>query len=398
MSNLKALNEKRNALINEANQILDASVTEVRGLTEDENSAYEAKMAEAENIKATIDKLEQRAAEDAVVEVEERKEDAEMAKEEKRELTIEAALADEIRAVEDYIKGKSSEEVRAMSTNSSTGGITIPTHLYDQIIGKLYEVAPLFAKARRFTPVSGTLEILRESTMGEAGYVGEMTNITPSDFTFDKVKLEQKRCGSAVELSQHLVNDSGIDIVAYAKEILAKRLGFALDRSVVKGNKNSEFEGLLSAPEQCNVTLEGSVSTYDDYREAFNSMHLDLVGDAEWIMSRAEFNRLSKLKDELGHYFMEADIINGKPVYKIHGLPINITDAMEAPKGTSGECVAILVNMPAAYATMVKKQAEMKHISGDTTQALRGSHLLLLDIYADGKIINENAIKKLVVA
>ena len=397
MSRIKALQEKRNALIKEADELLNVSIDEVRSLTDEEQSQYDEKMAEAAKLKKTIETIEERAAENAEVELEEKREEgAEMHQEEKREL--EDLLNDEIRAVEDYIKGNVTDEVRSMTTSGGSGGITIPTHLYDQIIRKLYEVAPLFAKARRFTPVSGTLEILRESTMGEAAYVGEMTNLTPQDFSFDKVKLEQRRCGSAVELSQHLINDSGIDIVAYAKEILTKRLGFALDRSVVKGNKATEFEGLLSAPESCNVKLEGTVSTYDDYREAFNSMHLDLVGDAEWIMSRAEFNRLSKLKDQLGHYFMSADIINGKPVYKIHGLPINITDAMEAPKGNNGECVAILVNMQAAYATMVKKQAEMKHIYGDTTQSLRGSHLLLLDIYADGKIINENAIKKLVVA
>lgn len=397
MSRIKALQEKRNALIKEADELLNVSIDEVRSLTDEEQTQYDEKMAEAAKLKKTIETIEERAAEEAEVEVEEKREEgAEMHQEEKREL--EDLLNDEIRAVEDYIKGNVTDEVRSMTTAGGSGGITIPTHLYDQIIRKLYEVAPLFAKARRFTPVSGTLEILRESTMGDAAYVGEMTNLTPQDFTFDKVKLEQRRCGSAVELSQHLINDSGIDIVAYAKEILTKRLGFALDRSVVKGNKNSEFEGLLSAPETCNVKLEGKVSTYDDYREAFNNMHLDLVGDAEWIMSRAEFNRLSKLKDELGHYFMSADIIDGKPVYKIHGLPINITDAMKAPEGTNGECVAILVNMQAAYATMVKKQAEMKHIYGDTTQSLRGSHLLLLDIYADGKIINENAIKKLVVA
>lgn len=397
MSRIKALQEKRNALIKEADELLNVSIDEVRSLTDEEQTQYDEKMAEAAKLKKTIDMIEERAAENAEVEIEEKREEgAEMHQDEKREL--EDLLEDEIRAVEDYIKGKVTDEVRSMTTAGGTGGITIPTHLYDQIIRKLYEVAPLFAKARRFTPVSGTLEILRESSMGEAAYVGEMNNLTPQDFTFDKVKLEQRRCGAAVELSQHLINDSGIDIVAYAKEILTKRLGFALDRAVVKGNKATEFEGLLSAPESCNVKLEGTVSTYDDYREAFNNMHLDLVGEAEWIMSRAEFNRLSKLKDQLGHYFMQADIINGKPVYKIHGLPINITDAMEAPKGQQGECVAILVNMQAAYATMVKKQAEMKHIYGDTTQSLRGSHLLLLDIYADGKIINENAIKKLVVA
>lgn len=392
MSKLKALIENKNKIAKEANAILDKSVEEVRALTEEENSEYEAKMTEVRSLEKTIELLEKRAEDGA--EVEERKEDKPM--EETREITITEEQENEIRAVEDFIKGKLTDEVRSMTTASGTGGITIPTHLYNDIVARLYEVAPLLAKARRFTPVSGTLEILRETEMGDAAFVGEMENIAAKDFTFDKVKLEQRRCGSAIELSQQLVNDSGIDIVGYAKEMLVKRLGLMLDRVVVNGQKETQFEGLLSADKaKCGVTAATSVPDNDDYRDVFNAMPLELVGGAEWIMSRAEFNRVSKLKDALGHYYMTTDVINGRPVYKYHGLPINITDAMPKLTNEADQVAAILVNMQAAYATMVKKAMEMKHITGDTTQALRGSHLLLLDIYADGKIINEQAIRLL---
>lgn len=393
MSKLKALIENKNKIAKEANAILDKSVEEVRALTEEENTDYEAKMAEVRSLEKTIELLEKRAEEDAQVEVEERKEEKPV--EEKREIALEEEQANEIRAVEDFIKGNITDEVRAMTT-SANGGITVPTHLYNDIIRKLYEVAPLFAKAKRFTPVSGVLEILKENNLGTAAFVGEMENITASDFTFEKVKLEQRRCGSAIELSQQLVNDSGIDIVSYAKDTLIKRLGLMLDRNVVNGTKASQFEGLLSAPAACKVKAEKVVPVNDDYRDVVNSMPLELVGGAEWIMSRKEFNRVSKLKDALGHYYMVTDVINGRPVYKYHGLPINISDAMPELTGVEDEVAAILVNMPEAYATMVKKGFEMKHITGDTTQALRGSHLLLLDIYADGKIINDQAIKLLV--
>ena len=390
---IKALVEKKNQLYKEANEILDKTVVEIRSLSDEEDSAYKEKIAEAKKLEKTIETLEQRAAQDAEKEVEKREEEKQV--EEKRELSDTELLEVEKRSVGDYIQGNYTEEVRAMTT-SAGGGITVPTHLYNDIIAKLYEVAPVFAKARRFTPVSGVLEILREDNMGTAAFVGEMNSLTPNDFTFDKVKLEQRRCGSAIELSQQLINDSGINIVDYAKRMLVKRLGYMLDRTVINGNKSSQFEGLLSASkEKCEIKAAKAVTDFDDYRTVFNSMHLDLVGGAEWIMSRPEFDRLSKIKDGVGHYFIAADIVNGKPIYKLHGLPINITDAMPKLTGVENEVAAILVNMPEAYATMIKKQMEMKQISGDTTQALRGSHLLMLDIYADGKIINEQAIKLL---
>ena len=60
---LKALVEKRNALLEEAKSILDKVELEVRALTNEENSEYDNKIAEINSIDLTIKKLEERAAE-----------------------------------------------------------------------------------------------------------------------------------------------------------------------------------------------------------------------------------------------------------------------------------------------------------------------------------------------
>ena len=66
---LKALVEKRNALLDEAKMILDKVETEVRALTTEEDSEYELKIKEVEQINATIKKLEERAVEETTEEV-----------------------------------------------------------------------------------------------------------------------------------------------------------------------------------------------------------------------------------------------------------------------------------------------------------------------------------------
>ena len=48
--NLKALIEKRNALLSEAEEILNRVSVEVRALTNEENSEYDLKIAEVEEI------------------------------------------------------------------------------------------------------------------------------------------------------------------------------------------------------------------------------------------------------------------------------------------------------------------------------------------------------------
>ena len=134
---LKALVEKRNALLDEAKMILDKVETEVRALTTEEDSEYELKIREVEQINATIKKLEERAVEETTEEV------VDSAVEEERNMENVDIKDFEIRALDQLIRRKDGEELRAAISTSANGEI-VPTHLYPEVIQKLEEVAPLF--------------------------------------------------------------------------------------------------------------------------------------------------------------------------------------------------------------------------------------------------------------
>ena len=391
---LKALVEKRNALLDEAKMILDKVETEVRALTTEEDSEYELKIREVEQINATIKKLEERAVEETTEEV------VDSPVEEEREMEKADIKDFEIRALDQLIRRRDGEELRT-AVKTSTNGELVPTHLYPEVIQKLEEVAPLFSMVPKLTPQAGIIEIPRETGIGTAGFVGEMSNLDANSFTMDKVKLEQRRCGSAMEISQNIMNDAGIDVVSYAKDILYRRLGYALDRNMINGTKTNDFEGLKLAPEQCNVKIgTNGVITIEDFINLLNALHPTRQTGAVCVMSRELFNAVSLLKDGNGNFYLlrQQNVVTGQPEYRLLNLPIYINDAVDKDFTSASKKVCYLVNFAEAYKGMIKKNMEIKQISGDTVQSLRGSHLLLLDIYADGKIINENAIKKLVVA
>ncbi len=388
---IKSLVEKKNSLIAEAEAMLNVAETEVRGLNDEENSAYEAKLAEIENLDRTITQMEERAKAESVEVVENKEDEGE--KRDMQNMTQE----NEIRALEAYMRGQDCEELRAMTT--STSGAVIPTHLSGEVIKKLEEVAPLFSMVPKLTPVSGYLEILKETDIEKAGFVGESTNLELKDFSMGKVKLEQRRCGSAVELSQHLINDSGIDIVGYTKEVLYRRLGYALDRAIVNGDKANSFEGLNQAPETCKVdTLSNSAVSIEDFINVLNAMHPSLQNGAVWVMSRELFNKVALLKDGVGNFYLmrQLNVVTQQPEYRLLGCPIFISDAVDKDM-TANKKIAFLVNFGQALKGMVKKDMELKQISGDTANALKGTHTFTLDIYADVKIVQENAIKVLTV-
>ncbi|PGK45747.1 phage major capsid protein [Bacillus cereus] len=298
----------------------------------------------------------------------------------------------ELRGVEQFIQGDiHSPEVRTMTTG--TGAITVPTSLSNVIVEKLVEQAPLFQRAKGFTPTSGTLEVLREQNIGDATFIGEMDPAQMSDFTFDKITLEQRRAATAIELSQQLVNDSGINVIDYAVNVLTRRLARKIDETVLNGKKDQkQFEGILTSTEvKTFTTKDANNIELDELYDLTLNIHPDYLPGAVFIMGRQAFNKVAKLKDANGNYHVVKDVVNGRPTYKIFGHEILIQEKM--PTFGTGAISVVFVNMSEAYATMIKKGAQLKRISDDTTQALRGSHMLMLDMYCDGKILNEEAIK-----
>lgn len=384
--NKKALMEKRNAKKAELTKMLEVAKTEVRGLTSEEDATFIATENEIKELDSAIAKIEaeEKRAKDEAIKVEEIKI--------KEERGIEGMDKDkELRGLAQYIRKIDGEELRGMTTGSN--GEVIPTHLYDDVIKILDECAPLFSRVPKLTPVNGVLEILKEKEIGNAAWVGEDEVLTASTFKMEKVKLEQKRCGSVVELTQHLINDAGIDIVSYARSILSTRLAKALDRAMVTGNKTTQFEGLTNA--KTNVVTTGTTESIaiEDFMNMINAMHPSLQADSVWVMSRKLFNEVALLQDAIGNFYMLRDVslVDGKPVYKLFGQPVLINDAV-ATETTTDTQVCYLVNFERAYAGMIKKQIEFSNISDDTQNRLKASSTLVMDIFADAKIVDENAI------
>ena len=374
---IKALKERKNALIDEMQSLVSVCETETRSMNETEDARFKQIEAEINQIDADI--AEQRSlASEAVIEDKNT---------EKRGNEMDKEL--ELRAVSDYIKGNMTDEVRTMQTSNS-GGI-IPTTLHDQIVEKLDEVAPLFSQARLFQVEGGKIDIVKESeTVSEAAFVGENQDLTPADFRLEKVTLSNKRCGSAIVLTNALIQDAGVDVAGYSMNVLTKRLGKALDKVVINGKKSEgQPEGLLNAPEKCHIeTAVSGVVGIEDFITAYNAMHPAYLAKATWVMNKNTFDAISKLKDATGNFYVVRDVVASGIVHKLLGIPVQISTAM-----ADEEKVAILVNMEAAYATMIAKNgSSLKMIGNDTSNSLRGTMTLILDGYVDGAIYNEDAV------
>lgn len=375
---IKQLIEKRNSLIDEQNALIDKVETEVRALTSEEEVRFNEIEAEIENLDKTIETIESRNRDSHIEseDIEERgNEDMN-----KKEL--------EIRGVAQYLRRENGEEVRAMQY--STSGHLVPEYLHGELVEKMDEVAPLFAMIPKLTPVSGTIRVAKETDLGSAGFVGEGSDLSVADFTTETVELKQNRAGSAIVLSQKLINDAGIDVVSYANDLLFRRIGYALDRAMITGTGTDNIQGLEQTPATSKIdTAAANTLTIDDLMNVASNMKAVYQTGAVWVMNRKNYQKITAMKDGNGHFYVtRGQEVDGRIAYKLFGITIEINDAVK-------DTDIFLVNFAHAYKGMIKKEVGLKLIDADKVNALAGTVTLVLDAYVDAKIVQPEAIRRL---
>ena len=378
--NLKALKEELNSVKDAKKALLNNAITEVRSLEDSENEELRQLNDKIEDLKSQIEKAEAELRSNSVEKIIENKGEIKM---DKKEL--------ELRAIENFIKnGVVEEEIRA--TNTSAGNTAIqPTYIDNEIVRRLEEVAPVFAKARMFPSTAGELKIPREDAQNlwEMGFVGEDADVPEKAFKFDTITLKQVRVGACVKVTQQLLNDAEIDIVSYVVDMLARRLGATLDRHAIVGTGTDDLQGLATLTKATHKVEEVSATALnaDVLLDAVHAMHPALLSGAEFYMNRKTYNALSKLKDGDGYYILklEKSVAVEEPHYTVFGFRVNVTNDVPDNK-------VLFVNVAQACATMVKKGAQLVRISNDTQNALRGTHTFVIDAYVDFKLRDPQAV------
>ena len=380
--NLKELKESLNEAKASKKELLTKAVMEVRSLEATENEELRQLDEKISDLQNQIQTAEEELRSNVVEENIKTEGEGKMNKQEM-----------EIRAIENFIKnGVVSEEVRATNTSANNTAIQ-PVYVHNEIVRKLEEVAPVFAKAKQYQATAGELRIPREdaSNLWEYGFVGEDADVSEHAFKFDTVSLKQVRVGASVKVTQHLLNDVDVDIVGYVVDMLARRLGATLDHHAIVGTgvQGEDLQGLAGLTKATHGINEVEVSALDSdaLMDAIHSMHPALLDGAEFLVSRATYNAIAKLKDASGQYILklERSVAPEAPQYRAFGFPIHVSDSVEDNR-------VYFVNINRAFATMVKKGSQLVRISNDTQNALRGTHTFVIDAYVDFRLRDPQAV------
>lgn len=395
--NLKAMLEKRNTLLSEMNEIVDTVEGETRSFEDAEVSRLSEIKAEITSLDGTINQIK----EVRSLSLKEQDVNPGGEKMKKDELTPEF----EIRGLEQYLRGQEGTERRALTEavtvknavegTAGNGGITVPTNVYNGIIAKLGEKSPVFQAARKFGSVTGNLKIARDSGEADEGFIGETLDATKIKPVLKSVTLNQKRVGAAIQLTNQLINDSGVDIVGYANDRLTASVATAIERGILLGAKAGEedddtFRPIIGDKDVKVIELAGTDGpTVEEILDVYASINPGYLDGAMFIVSRRVFNAMLKLKDGDGSYLVFRDLVNGKPGYTLFGVPVHVSSLLTEQEDGSE---IVFGNIGEAYGMLVKKDMNLITVTADTTQALAGGRLAIMDAYMDGAVINPDAV------
>lgn len=324
--NLKALFEKRNALITKLDEMvksLENDKGEVRAFTDAEMTDYNNAKAEVEALTASINAIRETRAEEIDVPAEGAPEN-----------DAEKRAADECRMFEEYLRGKPVEVRAGANWTKTDNGAVIPSTIVNKIIDKVNEISPVYELSTKYV-VGGTLNIPYYDGSEQdvsCAYAEEFAELEASAGKFKSIQLSGYLVGSLALVSRQLINNSNFPIVDYVVGKIAQKISLFIDKEIINGS-SGHGEGLSKA-ENVVTAASSSVITPDELIDLQDTVPDAYQANSVWIMSKAARSAIRKLKDGDGNYLLNKDITT-KWGYTLFGKPVYITDAI--PGITAGK-------------------------------------------------------------
>ena len=338
--------EQRQRAWEAAKALLDTAAAEKRDLTSEEEASY----------KKMNDDLNERAAR-----IEALKADAE------REAKIEAATRDLVGQVRtEKAQAFDADVIRSMARGETRGhtfeqrdvvktstGAPVPTSFYNQVIEQARLVGPMLDTSTTLRTAGGeNLQIPSQAGWSTAAITGEGTAISESDPTFNSfITLGAYKYSFLVQLSRELIEDSGVDILAFLAVQTGNALGYKVNNDLTVGSGSSQPNGIVTAAASAVTgTASGPTFTADNLIDLAYSLdgaarRLPGVG---WMMNTSSLGVVRKLKDNNGSYIFSPALADGND--RVLSYPVYENPAMAS--NASATKSVIFGHLPSYYVRM----------------------------------------------
>lgn len=197
----------------------------------------------------------------------------------------------------------------------SEGGYLVPDEFERKLIEALEEENIFRQMASVIKTSNGDRKIPIVTSKGEAVWMDEEEQYTLSDDAFGQASLSAYKLGTAIKISEELLNDSVFDLPSYIAREFARRIGAKEEEAFFVGDGVGKPTGIFHATggAEEGATTAGANITFDDVMELFYSLRSPYRKKAVWVLNDSTVKALRKLKDNNGNYIWQPSVAAGVP-------------------------------------------------------------------------------------
>lgn len=320
----------------EAKALLDSAAAEKRDLSAEENQTYDRIMEDLDSRSKVIETM------NAQAERENRAAEAMKGFESQVKPSVSSVPEiDDAQLIRSLARGEiRSHSFEKRDVLKSSTGSPVPTSFYDQVIMLARHVGPMLETSTILQTAGGeNLQIPSLSAYSTGTVSSEAALIGESDPTFNAFKtLSAYKYSFLTQISQELVEDSGVDILGFLAQQTGNALGYAVNGALTTGTGTVQPTGIVSAAGS-GVTGGTGVSgafTADNLIDLVYSV--DTAGrtlpGTGFQMNAKAIGAVRKLKDNAGQYLFSPslsadarDLLLGYPLYENPGMADPATSA-----------------------------------------------------------------------
>lgn len=247
-----------------------------------------------------------------------------------KELT---AAEKDVKAFAGYVRAMVDKTSTPQNITMGNNGAIIPQTIASQIIEKVKELCPIYAKATIYhskgtlkIPVYGDKAVEGETAHNiTVGFATEFSELTADAGAFTSVDLTGYLVGVLTLIGKSVVNNADIDVANFIVNEMGKKIAAFLEDKLLNG-ASSYNDGALSTSTTLNAGSTSAISA-DNLIDLQAKIPTAYQGAAAWYMNPATFTAIRKLKYGDGKYLLQ-DNLTGATPFTLLGKPVYLSDNM----------------------------------------------------------------------
>ena len=252
-------------------------------------------------------------------------------------------------------------EIRAMASDTQqTGGVLVMPDLSSTVVSRVFETSPIRLVANVEQAGSKSREFLIDDDEAGATWSGERSVATDDTPGVGLKEIVTHEITSTMKATATMIEDAYLDLASWMQTKGADKISRTENTAFFTGTGIKQPRGLLTYAAWASagvyerdkieqiasggattLTADGLIDTQAALKEAYQAQ-------AVWLMKRATFGSIIKLKGADNFYFGPMMLAQGVPTMQLLGRRVMFCDDMQA-LGTGSNLVCAYGDFGRAY-------------------------------------------------